>query len=70
MRFTGTRATDQHHVLRGVDELGLVQFAHQRFIDMGGCEVKASQIPMRRKPGSTHLIRHGAYRSLRRLCLD
>ena len=70
MRLARARPTDQHHVLRGLDELSLVQFTHQRFIDMGGGEIEARQIPMRRKPRSPHLIRHGAHRSLRRLGLD
>jgi hypothetical protein len=48
MGLSSARSTHQNDVVRGVDELTLVQLAHQRFVCVAATEVEAADVAIRR----------------------
>ena len=67
VRLACARATDQHDVLRTVQERAAMKPAHQRFIDAALGEVEADQIAMRREPRRLHLVGERLHLALRTL---
>ncbi|CAE6862443.1 hypothetical protein R75777_08096 [Paraburkholderia nemoris] len=57
MGLSSARSTYQNDVVRGVDELTLVQLAHQRFVGVAAAEVEAADVAIRREACRLHLIR-------------
>jgi len=56
MGFAGSRTTDEHDVLDGVDELATMELLDQGFVDLARGKVKAGDILVGWEPSGLHLV--------------
>ena len=56
MRLAGARPADEHHVVRGIDEIATVQTTDECLIDLCLREIESRYVAMRRKSCRRHLI--------------
>jgi hypothetical protein len=61
MGLARARPADEHHIVRGRDEVAAMELAHQGLIDFGLAEIEAGQIPVCREACRGHLIGDGTH---------
>jgi hypothetical protein len=70
MRLARARPADEHRVVRGLGERQVGQLVDQRAVDLGGLEVEAGQVAVRREARGAHLVAHRAHRPVGALGLQ
>jgi len=64
MRFPGSGASDQHHILSRVHELASMKLADQGFTNFAGSKVEAREILVCRESCCLHVIGDGTHLAL------
>ena len=63
-------AADQHDVLCVVEDRAMMQFPHERFVDLSLGKVEAGQIPVNRELRTLHLVIDGPHLTFGKLGLE